>query len=342
MGNMNSYSKRYEVLAKLTEHDSEYLSGEFLGEELGISRAAVWKHVAGLREEGFAIEASSRKGYRLKDNRDIINISVLKEALSDTIFSEDILFFDKIDSTNSKAYSLAIEGAPEGTVLIADSQLAGRGRMGRQWLSPPGKGIWMSVILRPDLPAHSASLITLAAALSVAQAIQKVTGAEPGIKWPNDVLLEGKKVCGILTEMNTEIDKVHHIILGIGINFSQQAEDFPPEISDSAVSILMYLKNNNRYFKNYLRNDIIREVLVHFDKAYENLLVGRGSSVIEGWKDYSATIGKRICVHDRERKYLGKAVDIGQDGSLVLETEDGETRKIVSGEISIRGVMGYA
>ena len=341
MGNLNSDSKRYEVLAKLTEHGSEYLSGETLGAELDISRAAVWKHIKALRDEGYDIKASSRRGYRLNDAGDLINVPVLKDSLSETVFGKEIIFFDELDSTNSKASSMAIAGAPEGTVIIADSQLAGRGRMGRQWHSPSGKGIWLSVILRPNLPAHMVQLITLAASLAVAQAIERVTGAEPGIKWPNDVLLDGKKVCGILTEMNTEIDKVKHIVLGVGINFSQQPEDFPSEILESAVSILMHIKNNDKHFKNYTRNDIIREVLISFDKCYENLLVGRGSTIVEGWKDYSATIGKRICVHDRERKYFGKAADIGQDGSLILETDDGEIKTIVSGEISIRGIMGY-
>ncbi|MDD4496251.1 MAG: biotin--[acetyl-CoA-carboxylase] ligase, partial [Eubacteriales bacterium] len=270
----------------------------------------------------------------------IINAEMIKSGLSDTIFESGIIYTPAVDSTNTAASSMAQEGAPEGTVVIADSQTAGRGRMGRSWQSPPGKGVWMSFILRPELPANEVQTVTLAASVSVAQALERLTGIKPGIKWPNDIILGSRKVCGILTEMNSEIDRVNYIIVGIGLNFSQNEGDFGVDIRDTAVSMSMHLQKCGVKYKNITRNDIIKEVLASFDEYYEILLTSDKGRIITDWRKYSVTLGSRLRVHARNGEYCGRAVDITCDGALIIETDDGSIKNVSSGEVSIRGIMG--
>jgi BirA family biotin operon repressor/biotin-[acetyl-CoA-carboxylase] ligase len=341
---MSSYSAKMRILVKLTESLNEYLSGEQLGRELGMSRAAVWKHIRDLRRMGHEIEASTKNGYRLIGKTDIIadiiSEGLIKSGLTGTIFDSNIIYKQSVGSTNTAAYIMAQEGAPEGTVVIADSQSAGKGRMGRSWQSPPGKGIWMSFILRPDLSANDMQTVTLAASVSVAKTLEQLTGIKPGIKWPNDIILDGRKVCGILTEMNSEIDRVNYIIVGIGLNFSQQEDDFDGNIRDTAISLAMHLKKNGIKLKNNMRNDIIKEILKIFDYYYGLMLNSDKAAVIRDWRNYSVTLGSSIKVHSRNGEFCGLAEDITEDGALVIKAEDGGIRIVTSGEVSIRGIMG--
>ena len=338
---MNPISVKYSFLKILSQNDKKYVSGEVFGRELGISRTAVWKHVQELRGDGYKIEACTRQGYRLVGKCDIINPNELRTNLNTSILGKNIQFMKETESTNDLAESLARGGGAEGTVIIADRQIAGRGRMGRIWISPPGKGIWMSLILRPSLAPAQAQLITLAASLAVSRALYKVAHVCPGIKWPNDVILDGKKVCGILTEMNTEINRINYIILGIGINFGQRESDFEDEIREKAISLSMYLQRNSKHFENIFRSDIIKAVIEELEELYTGLLDGDRASITEGWKKYSITLGRIISVVSGNIRYIGKAVDIAADGSLVIEREDGTTKTVASGEASIRGIMGY-
>jgi BirA family biotin operon repressor/biotin-[acetyl-CoA-carboxylase] ligase len=200
----------------------------------------------------------------------------------------------------------------------------------------------MSLILRPSFSLGQAKLITLAASLAVTRALDKVANVCPGIKWPNDIILDGKKVCGILTEMNTEINRVNYIVLGIGINFGQKLSDFEEEIQNKAISLMMYLQKNSRNFENIMRSDIIKAVIEELETLYTGLLDGDGASIVEEWKKYSITIGRRISISSGDSIYSGKAIDIAPDGSLVVECEDGTIKTVASGEVSIRGIMGYA
>lgn len=328
------------ILTKLYEHANEYISGEMLGRELSISRAAVWKHIRNLRRDGYEIEASTKNGYRLAAGFDIINTEFIMSGLSDTVFNGGIIYTPEVDSTNTAASFMAQEGAPEGTVVIADNQTKGRGRMGRSWQSLPGKGIWMSFILRPELPVNEVQTVTLAASVSVAQALEKLTGVKPGIKWPNDIILESKKVCGILTEMNSEVDRVNYIIVGIGINFSQNEADFSAEISNTAVSLSMLMQKFGVKYKNIARNDIIKEVLSTFDEYYKIMRTSDKGRIISDWRKYSVTLGSRLRVHAGNGEYCGKALDINCDGALIIKADDGSIKNVSSGEVSIRGIMG--
>lgn len=338
---MKNISVKYSFLEILSQNEKEYVSGEVFGHQLGISRTAVWKHVQELREDGYEIDACTRQGYRLVGKCDVINPHEVEKCLKTSILGKNIIFLKETESTNDAAESLAHRGGAEGTVIIADSQLSGRGRMGRKWSSPAGKGIWMSLILRPSIPPAQTPLITLAASLAVARALRKVANICPGIKWPNDIILDGKKVCGILTEMNTEINRVNYIVLGIGINIGQKLSDFEEEIKDKAISLTMYLQRNSRNFENVMRSDIIKAVIEELEELYISLLDGDGASIVEGWKKYSITIGRRISISSGDSRCAGKAVDIAPDGSLVVECEDGTIKTVSSGEISIRGIMGY-
>lgn len=339
---MKLLSVKYSFLEMLSQNEKKYISGEAFGRELGISRTAVWKHVNELREDGYEIDACTRQGYRLVGKRDIINSHEVKTGLKTSILGKNIIFLKKTGSTNDIAASIAHGGGAEGTVIIADCQLSGKGRMGKKWSSPAGKGIWMSLILRPALSPNQAQLITLAASLAVSRALNKIAKTCPGIKWPNDIILDGKKVCGILTEMNTEINRVNYIILGIGINFGQKMSDFDEDIKDRAISLSMYLQRNSKHFENIMRSDIIKAVLEELEELYTGLLDGDSSTIVEGWKKYSITIGRRISITSGDLKYTGKAIDITPDGSLMVECEGGEIKTVTSGEVSIRGVMGYA
>lgn len=331
-----------EILNKLKESFPDFVSGEGLSEAFGVSRTAIWKCINELKKEGYEIESSSRKGYRIGPISDIINEYEIKYNLNTKVIGRDIHYFDTLDSTNSCAKRLAYEGCPEGTVVIADCQTQGRGRLGRTWESGRQKGIWMSIVLRPDIAPEEIQIITLAASVAVADSIEKVTGIRTGIKWPNDVILDGRKVCGILTEMNSEIEQVNFIVIGIGINVNQTEDAFSGELSDKATSLKIYSKaagiNGSKCFK---RAEIAREVLTELERVYERVKNGSIESVVNRWKELSITLGRKVRAVARNTEFIGTAVDLTEDGKLIILCSDGTRREVSSGEISVRGVMGY-
>jgi BirA family biotin operon repressor/biotin-[acetyl-CoA-carboxylase] ligase len=254
---------------------------------------------------------------------------------------KSIKLFKTIDSTNSYAKKIAAEGCGNGTVIIAEEQTSGRGRMGKNWDSPGKMGIWMSVVLRPFLPPDSVQIITLGASVAVASAISKVTGIAPGIKWPNDLVLDRKKVCGILTEVNCENEKTNFLILGIGINVGQRPEDFPEELRSTAISIKSYIQDKRKGKVNFKRNHLIKALLFELERIYDMIINGRNAEIIEEWKKYSITLGREVRISSRDGEYTGMAVNITDGGSLVVECSDGTTREVFSGEVSVRGIMSY-
>lgn len=332
---------RYKILMALREASPEFVSGEALSKLLGVTRTTVWKCINELRTEDYDIEASSGNGYRLVSKPGQLNGFETAYRLGTAIIGRNVSYFDMLDSTNSYAKKLATKGCEDGTVVIAGRQTAGRGRIGRRWESPQDKGLYLTVVLKPGIPPEKIQLLTLVASVAVVDAINTVCGAGAGIKWPNDIILDGKKVCGILTEMNCETDLVNFAVLGIGINFSQTADDFPEDLRDKAVSLIAYLQNKGMESKIPNRLDLVRGVLTELDKGYALLTGGCGDKIVEMWKRRSLTIGREVSIQHRDGHYTGTALDITGDGRLVVSCSDGAIREVLSGEISVRGLLGY-
>lgn len=336
-----------KILEKLKTDKDLYVSGEALSGEIGVSRTAVWKYVKELRSQGYIIEASSKKGYKLISALDILNEYEIRFNLKTDFIGRNIKYFRVIDSTNTYAKRIAEEGCDNGTIVVADSQTSGKGRLGRIWDSADKKGIWMSVVLRPSVAPGDVQIITLGAAAAVVNAIYKTTGIKAGIKWPNDIILEGKKICGILTEMNTEMDKVNFLVVGIGLNVNHEAKDFPDGIKDIATSMRYYADTNklqvNELVKEgfFNRSEIIKSILFELERIYSKIENGCLEEIIEVWKSNSVTLGREVCMTLRNVQYLGIAKDISEGGKLVVQCTDGVCREVTSGEVSIRGVLGY-
>lgn len=317
----------YKVLELLKQQDG-YLSGEELGRKLSISRSAIWKLIGKLKDEGYEIEAVTNKGYRLLNENDIINESEIQQNLNTKYLGKKICCYDEVDSTNNKARKLGLEGYPQGTVVFAKRQNAGKGRMGKNWNSPEEGGIWMSMLLTPQIQPKEAPLLTLTAGLCVCKAIRKITDLDAKIKWPNDILINGKKVCGILTEMNAEMEKINFIIVGIGINVN--ISSFPQEISNVATSL--EIESN----KKWKRKDIIKELLTEFETYYDLYQIENNFSVfLNDYRKFCITIGKNVHVFSKE-PFDAQAIDVTNEGELLVKKENGEIVIVFSGEVSIR------
>ncbi|MDF2877125.1 MAG: biotin/acetyl-CoA-carboxylase ligase [Clostridia bacterium] len=322
-----------EKVLEFLKSQKEYISGEEISSKLGITRAGVWKNINKLKEEGYNIESMTRKGYRLKTTPDIVTKSEVSSIIQTKVLGKDIRYYEQINSTNDMAKTLARENAAEGTVVIADRQIAGKGRLGKNWDSPGKTGIWMSMILKPDILPMQASQLTLLAGLSVCEGISRVTGLECRIKWPNDVVINGKKVCGILTEMNAELDGVNYIVVGIGINVN--TKDFPEGLSH-ATSL------SQEGGKQYMRRYIIKGVLEAFEKDYMIYKTQRNiGHFLQRYKDYCITLNSDVKIITHQEEYTAYAKDIAKDGSLVIINAEGQEETIFSGEVSVRGLYGY-
>ena len=322
-----------EILRLLRSADG-YISGQELCNRFGVSRTAVWKAINQLKEAGYEIEAQQNKGYRLMAAPDLMTEAEIKSLLHTDWVAKEVLYFDTIDSTNTKAQELAEKGYPSGTLVVADKQESGKGRRGRSWVSPSGTGIFMTLMIKPDINPNNASMLTLVAALAVAKAITSVTGEEAMIKWPNDIVVNGKKVCGILTEMNAQFDDLNHIVVGIGINVHN--ESFPEEISQMASSLMIEAGG-----KRFHRAQIIAETMSYFEQYYDTFLKTQDlSALVREYDKLLVNRNKSVRVLDPKEPFDGKAMGITPKGELIVDTW--ESRKLVSsGEVSVRGIYGY-
>lgn len=330
-----------KILKRLREQAPARVSGEVLSRALKVSRTAVWKYINELRSEGYVIGSSSRTGYKLIASPDRLSRPELEEGLDTSVLGRRFYILDSVDSTNAYAKKLADDGVAEGAVVLAEQMTAGRGRLGRDWSAVKGGGIWLSVILRPDILPGEVQVVTLAAAAAVAEALETAAGIRAGIKWPNDIILDGSKLCGILTELISEADRVNYLVLGIGINISQKRDEFPPEVRDKAISLKMYAEKNGLSLDKFNRNVIIRELLLSLEKLYIGLKKGDTSRIIDLWNKYSATLGKNVRISWKGGDYTGVAQELTPEGNLVVMCTDGVRREAVSGEVSIRGMLGY-
>lgn len=325
---MNTKDK---ILRMLTNKKGKFVSGEQISEELGISRTAVWKHMLKLKEEGYEIQSINKLGYQLVNSGDIYDCSAIVSKLNTKILGKRIFFFDTIDSTNDELKRMAADGACEGTVVVSKSQTKGKGRRGRLWQSDEDAGIYMSVLLRPELAPEDVQSITLAASSAVCKALQKYVPNKLGIKWPNDILIDNRKVCGILTEMTAEPDKIQAIILGIGLNVWNKQDQFKGELKETATSLVL---NTD---KELSRSTLVVEILQELEELYLNFIEkGSNAKFMDIWRSFSTTIGRDIIVFQGDNKWQAKALDVLDDGRLLVETPDGHRKTILSGEISIR------
>ena len=325
-----------EILEELKQNKGKFVSGEELSIKIGVTRTAIWKHIKQFKEDGYEIDAVSRRGYRLIQEPDTLEPNELQIDMSTRLIGNNLIYHQSVDSTNNEAKKEAAAGAPEGTVIIADEQTGGRGRLGRHWVSPKGTGIWMSIILKPELEPAEAAKITQLTAASVATALRNVTGCEAGIKWPNDIIINKKKVCGILTEMSAELNSINHIIIGIGINVNVDPDEFPEEVRAIATSV------KESVGRAIYRKEIVLEILHVFEDLYLDFI--RRKSVdksVEICRKYSVTLGNQVRIISKDKIVHAEALDLTEDGELVIKNEAGEIEKIISGEVSVRGVSDY-
>jgi BirA family transcriptional regulator, biotin operon repressor / biotin---[acetyl-CoA-carboxylase] ligase len=318
-----------EILRALRAAGDKPISGADLSQQLEVSRAAIWARVEELRSLGYEIEASPHLGYQLIGVPDVLHADDLISRLGKTrIIGRDIRVFQETTSTNDVVEKLARDGVKEGAVVFAESQTKGRGRLGRKWLSPGKKGLWFSILLRPDLRPHETTRLTVASATALRRAIQLQTGLEPEIKWPNDILIGGKKVAGILTEMYAEVDRVKYVIIGIGVDVNLNARDFPPELKKTATSLK--IESGNTISRADLATSIIREL----DIDYQRICCNAFQKVAEEWEKYCKTIGEEVVIRTGSREIRGRAESLAEDGALLLRTEHGRPERIVGGDVT--------
>lgn len=309
-----------------------YVSGQSLCEQLGVSRTAVWKVINQLKDEGYGICAVNNKGYYIDSYPDIMTVSEIRSLLPEASIFRDIVYYESVGSTNDMVKMLAEQGSSSGTVVIAGQQTAGKGRRGRIWTSPANENIYMSFMLRPDLEPQKASQVTLVCALAVREALYK-QGLEALIKWPNDIVIGGKKVCGILTEMSTQIEQINYIVVGIGINVQQKL--FDPQIAEVATSLFIEKEGN------YRRSQIAADVLIAFEKYFALFMTQRDLSLLkETYSSYLVSKDREVLIIDTKESRKGIALGIDDTGCLRVNV-DGHEEVIMSGEVSVRGVLGY-
>lgn len=325
-----------EKILQLLRRRGDYVSGQEMSRELQVSRTAVWKAVEALRQEGYEISSATNRGYRLESPTSMLSLPEIRAALEDHPWAERVRVLDTVDSTNTLCKTLAAQGAPEGTVIIADRQTAGRGRMGRTFYSPQGVGIYFSVILRPQAAPGELMHLTCAFAAAMCGAVEQACGLRPGIKWTNDLILGDRKLAGILTELAIEAEsgRIQHAVLGIGVNCCQKPEDFPEDVRDMACSLAMSLG------KPADRNRLAAEMVRSAWELSEGLLTDKVRWMEEYRRD-CVTIGREIAVLRNGKARPGRALDVTSDGGLMVRYEDGTEEVVASGEVSVRGLYGY-
>lgn len=324
-------SMKDKILKRFLQVPGEPISGQVLAEELGISRTAVWKHLQSLQEEGYTFDTIKKKGYLLTSKLDKVDAASIASFLSTKRFGHDIHYVEQCDSTQIIAHELAQNGAVDGTVVIAESQAKGKGRMSRPWESTKGKGIWMTVIIKPDVPPHQAPQFTLVAAVSIVNAIKSLCkNFTPIIKWPNDILINGRKCTGILTEMIAEVDRVQALLIGIGINVNQERSDFPDELQSIATSLSIEEGAP-------LNRAQLAAAILHYLEQYCDQYVAEGFAPIKKlWEEASGTIGKQIKATTLTETIEGKAIGITEEGVLEVQVSNGQIKKIYSADIEIK------
>ena len=321
-----------QIITMLKNADG-YVSGQEICEQFGVSRTAVWKVMNQLKTEGYQIESVPNKGYMLMNEPDVLSKSELESRIHTKWAGRKVYYYDETDSTNNDVRRLMADGEEHGVLAVADMQTAGKGRRGRTWISPAGANIFMSIGLKPDFAPDKASMMTLVMALAVCDAVRDITGLDSKIKWPNDIVVNGKKICGMLTEMDAELDCIHSVVIGVGINVNQA--EFDEEISATATSL--YLESKQKV----IRAALIESVMQYFERYYEQFMrEGDLSELQKEYNDRLVNLDAKVRVLDPKGEYDGVARGIDNLGELLVE-RDGGIVKVFAGEVSVRGVYGY-
>lgn len=325
---------RDDVLALLRQQKGEPLSGESMSRALGVSRAAVWKAMEALRQEGYRISSAPRRGYWLEESPDLLSAGELIRP--GRWVGREIVCLDTVDSTNNEVKRRAVDRDPDGLTVVAGEQTGGRGRRGRSFVSTPGKGLYLSAALKPDCPLSEVSALTAWSAVAVCDAIEEVCGVRPGIKWPNDVILEGRKLCGILTELELEAETaaLRYVVVGIGVNISQTEADFGPEVAPVAISLAQALGKAPR------RAEVARALMDSLDRLYAGFPRER-EAWLERYRADCLTVGKPIRVLSGTGEREGTALEVEEDFTLRVAWKEGGETSVSSGEVSVRGLLGY-
>lgn len=319
-----------QILSALRSAGESGVSGAELSHKLRISRAAIWAHIEELRALGYDIEATPHLGYRLLSSPDALHADDLVARLGKMkVIGRDIRVFQETTSTNDIIEKLARDNVKEGAVVFAESQSKGRGRLGRKWISPSRKGLWFSVLLRPDLRPPETTQLTVAAATAIRRAIANVTGLKTKIKWPNDILLNGRKAAGILTELSAELDRVKHIILGIGVDVNLSGVEFPSEFRKLVTSLKIETG------KTISRPELAVEILRELDREYARVCAGNFEAVADEWEQHCETLGRPVTIQVGERRIRGRAESLDDDGALLLRTEHGQLERITGGDVTV-------
>ena len=319
-----------EILRALREGGESGASGATLAKQLGVSRAAVWNHIEELRRHGYDIEASPHHGYILRGTPDALHGDDIVARLGRTrVIGRDVRVFGETTSTNDIVDKLARDGVAEGIVVFAESQSKGRGRLGRQWMSPAGRGLWFSILLRPPLRPSGATQLTVLSAVAVARAIERETGLRPDIKWPNDIMFGDRKVAGILIELGAELDRIKHVVLGIGIDVNLEPSEFPPELRAIATSL------REQVGRPVDRASLATAVLRELDHLYARLKAGDFPEIGDEWMRRCATLGRRVVIRVGDRVIEGLAEALDEEGSLLVRTQHGRLERIVGGDVAV-------
>lgn len=322
-----------EIL-RILRNSNEYISGQELCSCLNVSRTMIWKIMNQLKEEGYMIDSVSNRGYLLLENPDILSKEEIESRIDTKLFGRRVEYIPEVDSTNTYGKRIAEEQDTHGTLVVAEMQNSGKGRRGKQWDSPKGTGIWMSLILKPNFNPQNASMITLVAGLGVAMAIQKLYQTPCQIKWPNDIVLNKRKICGILTEISTEIDMVNHLVVGIGINANTQ--EFPAELEEVATSI------SKEIGRDILRSELIAQCMKEIEYYYHIFMKTQDlRELVQDYNDLLISKDKHVFILEGEVKYEAKALGINVRGELEVLTKDGKKKNIYAGEVSVRGIYNY-
>ena len=328
-----------DIIIKVLRGKDGFVSGQEISRIIGVSRTAIWKHIKELRKKGYEIESRSRMGYRLIKATENIDKVIISEGLSTNFIGRDLIVFESIDSTNSEAKRRVVSDFQHGLTIISEEQTVGRGRLGRDWVSPKGKGLWMTIVFKPKfLEPKDGSKLTIIAAAAVAKAIEKTTNIKVDIKWPNDIICNGKKVCGILTEMGTDPDIINWLVLGIGINVNQQKLDFPEELQAAGTSLKIESKIESNIDRNALAIAILNEIELLSTHFLES---GDLSEVLDYYREKVLVKNRLMIIHKKGEQISCTGVNVSDEGHLIVMLEDGTLQEYFSGEVSVRGLNGY-
>lgn len=321
-------STKDKILNSLKENLNNWISGEVLSNQLDVSRAAISKQINNLKKDGYTIESSTKKGYKLVKLSEFLLVNEIKENLKTNIFGQNnIFYYNNIDSTNNQAKLLASKGEPEGTIIVAEKQTTGKGRKGRSWISTSSDNIYISLILRPKLSPADSPIITLMTAVAIAEALLELSDLDIKIKWPNDILINKKKIAGILTEISTDMDYIDYIIVGLGLNVNSQISDFPDKLKEIATSLFVETKQS------FSRSQVLKTFLYKFEKYYSLFKNKEFNKILSRWKELSNVMNKEVKVELFDKTIQGKVIDIDKKGALIVKDHENNIHDIFSGDV---------